>query len=435
MDFRVRIAFLFGTGSIFFLVGYLYGEMQSTTPSSNELQSMMLNLQEMVKPSRMDLFLKGTDLDQLEKMIMSSESWASAEALTSETITERLEGLQGLRKVCQKVLEDARLGLADARYERARTVLTATGDSLAVAMSRLDTLLSASMGAQGRNWSAAGPAGEGVISVRVAEKPFGAHIKRGTLEVIEVFPGFPAHRNGVQPGCELLEVAGQLVTAGTWMEVFQQAATPFDIRLRCGHQANSTAGRGPLVPDPHRYRVMVTKKPFGMNIQVHVAPRVVEVLPGFPAEAAGVREGFVLKEINEQPVDAVTWFKAFQNTPLPFTLTFDTLVPVHAGNPFLAKGEAPGHAKKELPPLRDSDYADFKCEVLALPFGMQIRAPLDGWPVAYKLVEGLPAEKQGVREGDVLVEVAGRPVNSSTWFAAFQQSAPPFGLRFRRPKK
>merc|ERR1712151_962210 len=50
------------------------------------------------------------------------------------------------------------------------------------------------------------------------------------------------------------------------------------------------------------------------------------------------------------------------------------------------------------------------------------------------LVKGLPAEKLGVRVGDVLVEVQGVPVDSSSWFRLFSQATPPFGLKFRRPK-
>lgn len=217
------------------------------------------------------------------------------------------------------------------------------------------------------------------------------------------------------------------------METFQRARLPFEIRLRCQSAQDKTAGQGPLDSDPHRFRVMVVKKPFGMNIQVHVAPRVVEVLPGFPAEAAGVREGFVLTELNDQRVDAVTWFDAFQSTPLPFTLTFDTTIPVHAGNPFVGKNDSKHFVYLKEPPLSDAKYMDFQCEVPAVPFGMQIRAPLRGRPRVVHVQPGSLADKQGVHAEDVLVEVAGRAVNSSTWFAVFQQAAPPFGLKFRRP--
>lgn len=440
MDFRVRLLFLAGVGSVFFLVGYLYGEMGSAGPSSSELQSVLLQLHQAARGALRDPFLKPAELERLQREVMGAEAWAAAAPLTGESLRRRQEGARALGRASGGVLEAARLGLADARYARARALLEAVRGATELARGRLEALLPAAAGTEPAAAAGGAPAGAaGELAVRVAERPFGAHVRRGSTEVSEVFPGFPAHRSGVRAGCEILRIAGRPVDAGTWMEAFQKAQLPFEIRLRCrppgGKGKGKGAGRGPVDQDPHRFRVMVVKKPFGMNIQVHVAPRVVEVLPGFPAEAAGVREGFVLKEIGDVPVDAVTWFEAFQNMPLPFTLTFDTTVPLHPGNPFFARNDSKHfvYLEKRLPPLPDTQYTDFHCEVSALPFGMQIRAPLDGRPRVARVLPGRPAEGQGVHEGDVLVELAGRPVNSSTWFAAFQQAAPPFGLRFRRP--
>merc|ERR1719517_325914 len=101
------------------------------------------------------------------------------------------------------------------------------------------------------------------------------------------------------------------------------------MRLTCTPHNHIKVGLGPLDQGPHRFRVMVSKKPFGMNIQSNVVPRIVEILPGYPAEAAGLRKGFVLREVNEKPVSAETWFEAFQNAEAPFSLTFDTKVPLH----------------------------------------------------------------------------------------------------------
>ena len=59
---------------------------------------------------------------------------------------------------------------------------------------------------------------------------------------------------------------------------------------------------------------------------------VLEVLPGHPAAVAGVCEGYVLVEINDQAVVGETWFEVFQNTELPFSLTFLTEAPVQLGS-------------------------------------------------------------------------------------------------------
>lgn len=433
MDFKLRLLFLSGTASIFFLVGYLYGEMRSAGPSSIELHSMILQIHEFARPASADIFIKASDLARLEREVTAAQGWAAAASLTGEALRQRQAGALSLRKLSGSVLESVRLSVASPRYVPAQRLLRELGEAFRLAHGRLEALLPAAAGAETNASTAAG----GDLAVQVTERPFGAHIRRGSTRVAEVFPGFPASRAGVRPGCELTRIAGAPVSAGTWMEAFQRAQLPFEIRLRCPtpEGGGTGAGHGPVDSEPRRFRVMVVQKPFGMNIQVHVAPRVVEVLPGFPAEAAGVREGFVLTQVNDRPVDAVTWLEAFENAALPFTLTFDTTVPVHPGNPFLASNESGRfvYLEKSLPPLGDTDYADFRCEVPTLPFGMQIRAPLTDWPRVARVLPASPAEHQGVRARDVLVEVAGRTVNSSTWFAAFQQAAPPFGLRFRRP--
>lgn len=271
-----------------------------------------------------------------------------------------------------------------------------------------------------------------LLTMVVSEKPFGMHVKRGTLLVEEVFPGFLAHKAGVRKGCELREVAGQKALPGNWLELFQKNAVPFPVKLACGTPPQSG---GALSGDPHRYRVMVTKKPYGMNVQVNVLPRVVEVLPGYPAEAAGIQRGFVLTEVNELPVDASNWFQQYQSSELPFTLTFDTDVPVKPGNPFFEK-QAKDEEEKAPPteePPPTVGYTDFKCTVEKLPFGMQVKALPHHNPKVDTVVLGSPAASVGVQPGDVLVEVAGRAVTSATWFASLQQAVPPFGLLFKRP--
>jgi len=230
------------------------------------------------------------------------------------------------------------------------------------------------------------------------------------------------------------------------MEVFQQEALPFSLRLFCPKKVSldkkgPQGGQGPLSTAENDFRVKVAKRPFGMNIQAHVLPRVVEVLPGYPAEAAGVKAGFVLTAINGQPVDAQNWFDVWQKSSVGTELTFNTNVPLHADNPFVKDADAEVKQAPSLdesgalviPPELDTGYSDFRAAVKKLPFGMHISAPKDGRPTVQNLVEGMPAEEAGVKVGDVLIGVSGLPVDSSSWFASFQQAVPPFGLRFRRP--
>jgi len=335
------------------------------------------------------------------------------------------------------------------------------------------------------------------LSITVSERPFGMHIRAGTTQVEDVFPGFPAKAAGVRKGCQVNEVAGQKVSSGTWLDAFQKSVLPFELKLTCGGDLESH-GHGLLAhQDSHLLRVMVAKKPYGMNIQVNKVPRVVEVLPGFPAEAAGIRRGHVLVRVNDKPVNASNWFEEYQASQIPFTMTLDTAVPLQADNPFFKaprrdegskhKSHSGKHAEdereeddkkksaetkegdEELPaingmeglegfnltdvtddvfmstedslsetyereePVPTTGYTDFRCSVEALPFGMRVHSPPGVRPKVTGVIDGGPADRAGVQNGDVLIEVAGRPVTSGTWFAAMQQAVTPYGLLFRRP--
>merc|ERR1719360_281027 len=82
--------------------------------------------------------------------------------------------------------------------------------------------------------------------------------------------------------------------------------------------------------------------------------------------------------------------------------------------------------------LPEGNY--FLFEVTERPFGMGMYAPPDGPPTVMDIEPGRPAEALGIQVGDILLEIAGRPVDSSSWFRAFQQAIPPFGLRLLRPR-
>lgn len=415
--------------------------------------------------------MRSRDIDALATIIAESASWPAASGTTVDALPERLAGFAKLRNQSVALIEGTRLAFADDRYARLREGLDLLHESTALVNDRLQAALPIATGLSpttspqrsqpddGTDTDATSTDGKGhdeeVMTVTVSERPFGMHLTRGSAKVKEVFPGFPAQRLGIRPGCEVEAIAGTAVASGTWLEAFQNAQLPFELKLACAKQAEQTVG--PISNDTKRYRVMVAKRPYGMNVQVNVLPRVTEVLPGYPAEAAGVRRGFVLTEVAGQPVNGKTWFKLFQSTKMPFTLTFDTTVPLHEGNPFFDRNatgtgaaDAPSVAKKvrsegevlnattalpggaKSPIFDESLYEDVKVDVPKTPFGMQVRAPLNDWPVVHSVVKDMPAASVGILAGDVLVEVAGRPVNSATWFAAFQQAAPPFGLKFRR---
>lgn len=396
-----------------------------------------------------DRFIGNLELLKLEGDAKEADGWADASRLTAQTLPKRREDIGRLGGARLKVLEQIRSGVGDGHYIRAAAAVDLLRKAATEQDKSIDALLLYAAGGidTGGGDTAPGPSNsssaDGDFVIKVEERPFGMHLHPGSTEIGEIFPGFPAHRLGLKEGCKVLEIAGKEALAGTWIRAFQSLPLPFDLRLNCQkkEQVVSEAASGATLKtqDPAEYRVMVTKKPFGMNVQVNVLPRVVEVLPGYPAEAAGVRTGFVLTKVADKPVDATTWFTAMQASAVPFVLTFDTTVPLHVGNPFIAEANNGGAAKMNQQwtgdPYPDSEYEDFRCEVDQLPFGMGMSAPIGGPLTVEHVVKGRPADKKGVHEGDILLEVAGRPVNSTTWFAAMQESTPPFGLRLRRRRQ
>jgi len=282
----------------------------------------------------------------------------------------------------------------------------------------------------------------GDLEVTVRERPFGMNVQKGGFTVKEVFPGMPAQKLGVRKGCELRQIAGKNISQGTWMQVFQKMKLPFQLKLFC-RKSDKKKDQEPLPQDEHNFKVVVKKRPFGMNVQSHVVPRVAEVLPGYPAEGAGVKKGWVLTAINDQTVNADNWLDIWHHAPVGTVLTFDTNMPLHEGNPYLSDEADEELEDKEddhhRPALDDAasdvkeGYTDFRCAVQKLPFGFSIAAPKGKRPTVNKVLAGSPAAAAGVKVGDVLIEIAGLPVDASSWFRSFQQAVAPFGLHFRRP--
>lgn len=288
----------------------------------------------------------------------------------------------------------------------------------------------------------------GNLVVTVREKPFGMHVRRGSDIVQQVFPKFPAYKLGIRKGCKIRDIAGKDVSAGTWMEVFQNASVPFVLGLFCPEKVSlgkkgPEGGQGPLSAEEDNFRVKVVSRPFGMNVQTNVLPRVVEVLPGSPAEAAGVKVGFVLTAINGQIVNAKDWFDIWQKADAGSELTFDTTQPLHANNRHILSGTTPkpipaapvldDMGEMILPADLENGFINFRCAVKMDPFGMEVDAATDKRPTVHRVMPGSPAEAAKVKKGDVLIAVAGLPVNTLTWFQAFQEAEPPFLLGFRRP--
>jgi len=176
-----------------------------------------------------------------------------------------------------------------------------------------------------------------------------------------------------------------------------------------------------------RFDVMVTDSPFGMNIAVKGIPRVMEVFPGGPAEAAGVRQDFVLVAVGEVEVASSDWVSLYNAATLPFRVTFDIKEAVDAASCYAGLS-----FPEEGDPFAEN-FEDFRCQIHKLPMGTQICQRPRTWARVEAVKADYPAQQAGVCEGDLLVQVGGKSVRSDTWFVALTQQKLPFELLFRRP--
>eukprot|EP00927_Polykrikos_kofoidii_P072602 TRINITY_DN68703_c0_g1_i1.p1 TRINITY_DN68703_c0_g1~~TRINITY_DN68703_c0_g1_i1.p1 ORF type:complete len:443 (-),score=68.03 TRINITY_DN68703_c0_g1_i1:111-1439(-) len=435
----IKLAIVVAAALVLFSVGYFCGQAARLSPASvapHHVPHELLLAPSQGSDTPHDYFLKSAELDELKELVAAAAGWHSVDTLTVATLSERQENLHELADFVSEVLDEATLSLTDDHYAPARDALDVVRQAFQAATDRLDALLFAAAGrveAPAPQNSSAEPVNQPLsqipradLVVTVKQRPFGILFRSGSMQVEMVPPDHQAARLGVRPGCEMTEIAGQPAFPGTWINQFQEAELPFDVRLNCPQKVDTGSVGSPSTSNPKNFEVLVFEKPFGMDVQGDVFPQVVEVLPGFPAEEAGVRPGFNLTKVNNKKVDVETWFEAFDQATVPFLVTFDTTGT--KSNSSISSMPKPS----TLPRLDDKDFLDFRCDVIKVPFGMQVREVPNSWPVVRKVVPSGIAVTAGVRVGDVLVEVAGREVDSSTWFSAFEQAAAPFGLKFRR---
>ena len=144
-------------------------------------------------------------------------------------------------------------------------------------------------------------------------------------EIGTVVEESPAERAGIRPGDLVLQVAGRPVQ--TWMDlqlaVLPHAGSELEFVIRGGDGAQRTARLTPQAEGQFRLGEI------GVLPQMH--PQVRRVLPGEPAELAGIRVDDAILAVNGEPVENQGQLIAMINASagVPLTLTIrrdDTLV-------------------------------------------------------------------------------------------------------------
>jgi Do/DeqQ family serine protease len=152
---------------------------------------------------------------------------------------------------------------------------------------------------------------------------------------------------------------------------------------------------------------------------------VAEVVKGGPAEAAGVRQGDVIVELNGAPIKEVpdlqrrvaavapgqpVRLKVIRDRkPVAFTVTV---------------AEMPGE-EPALAGAPDDESWGLSVEPLSSEAALQLNLSIPGGLLVTDVVSGSPAERAGLRRGDVIVEIGKKPVaDPAAFFRALAQLKP-----------
>jgi Do/DeqQ family serine protease len=162
----------------------------------------------------------------------------------------------------------------------------------------------------------------------------------------------------------------------------------------------------------------------GFGVREREGVLVANVMPSGPAEAAGVKIGDVIVEfagaqIKESPdlqsrVAAVTPGQQL-----------DVKV-IREGKPVALRvtvGEMPSDEPATATDTLDDSWG-FRVEPLPPEFAQRLPAPSAGGLVVSDVMTGGPADSAGLRRGDIILEVGGKPVGDASAFARELQAIP-----------
>lgn len=362
-------------------------------------------------------------------------------------VDQHEEAVSELAGALFEALKETKKAVAPLRRTSLTQVLTSIQMGTAVLAQEGSQYLKAAAAARGgvgedEVGKVAPPKFSGRLAVTVKSKPFGMHIRVGTTDIVEVWQDFPAYKAGVRAGCKLVEIDGTPCDASSWLSMFEVSQPPFPITVECKAKEEPAAPLPKTPTSADEHRCTVEEKPFGMNVQVtedHPYPRVIEVLPGFPAEKAGVRVNMILTEVNGMKVTSETWFSSFQHSDPPFPVAFNTSmleVLLDDDMPEVAEEGALQDILQDAIKRYGADVVEtHQFQVLKKPFGMHVMDDDEGLPRVKEVLPGMPASEVGIQVGDIIYEIAGSRVTGLDWFGHFQTAVAPFGIRvFRVPE-
>lgn len=175
-----------------------------------------------------------------------------------------------------------------------------------------------------------------------------------------------------------------------------------------GCRGGAAPSEAPALPEPRTVETAITttirrassvreEQPAYLGIHVSDVLQVVDVAPGSPAEKAGVKAGDVLRELAGEELEDV---EAFRDRVQARTPGEKTSLLVERAGESLELEVSLGSVSR---PMTPSD----RRAILGLTTGDALEA--GGVPVT-RVSSGMPAERAGVKSGDILLELDGSPL-------------------------
>jgi serine protease Do len=175
-------------------------------------------------------------------------------------------------------------------------------------------------------------------------------------------------------------------------------------------------GVGVLELSPERIKSLNLKEPSGVEVSI--------VIPGAPAENVGIRQGDIILEVNGQKVEGTEQFQASIGAKVPGTKITLTIWrngtrqniaatlghPIMPQLPFAALGPMSSEDMQALF-AGDAWKVGFEGEPLTPQLATFFGASPGEGVLVRTVVEKSPADKAGLKAGDVVIKVNGIPVS------------------------
>ncbi|MBI1734973.1 MAG: Do family serine endopeptidase [Candidatus Rokubacteria bacterium] len=163
----------------------------------------------------------------------------------------------------------------------------------------------------------------------------------------------------------------------------------------------------------------------GFGVQERQGVLVANVMPGGPAESAGVKIGDVIVEFGGAPIRETPDLQRRVASVTPGQPT--EMKVIREGQPTTLRvtvGEMPSDEPVAAADTTDEQWG-LRIEPIPAELPQSLPTPGAGGVVVAEVAAGSPAEAAGLKRGDVILEIAGKPIPDAAAFTRELAAVPP----------